>query len=107
VRGASSLVYNPNTVFMRSPLLYISFFQTGANRSSLLPSLKAHGIDVLLVSYHTLAAEFSNIYGKDVGKNTDGQPPLKKSKQESIFDVAFHRIVLDEAVRSFTEALAL
>jgi SNF2 family DNA or RNA helicase len=82
---------------VKQDVLKLDFYQ-GANRADLLPALQAGQIDVLLVSYHTLAAEFSKIYGKenDVTKD-DGQPRTKKSKQESIFDVPFHRIVLDEA----------
>jgi SWI/SNF-related matrix-associated actin-dependent regulator of chromatin subfamily A3 len=81
---------------VKQDVLKVDFYQ-GANRADLLPTLKAGQIDVLLVSYHTLASEFARIYGKDNDGTKDGQPRTKKSKQESIFDVAFHRIVLDEA----------
>lgn len=81
---------------VKQDVLKVDFYQ-GTNRTDLLPALKACRIDVLLVSYHTLAAEFSKIYGKDHDDTKNGQPRTKKSKQESIFDVAFHRIVLDEA----------
>ena len=42
------------------------------------------------------AAEYGNNFTSDsVG---DGEPSKKKSRKESIFDIDFHRIVLDEAV---------
>eukprot|EP00956_Cyclotella_meneghiniana_P025829 scaffold54682_cov69-Cyclotella_meneghiniana.AAC.9 len=61
----------------------------GSDRSSILPQVKAGNVDVLLVSYNTLAADY-DASGK-------GEPKKKKAKRESIFDIAFHRIVLDEA----------
>jgi SWI/SNF-related matrix-associated actin-dependent regulator of chromatin subfamily A3 len=56
----------------------------GPNRHSVLPQVKSGNVDVLLVSYNTLA---------DKG----AAPKKKKTKRESIFDIDFHRIVLDEA----------
>jgi SWI/SNF-related matrix-associated actin-dependent regulator of chromatin subfamily A3 len=70
----------------------------GTNRQGLLPAVQAGNVDILLVSYHTLAAE----YGVVLGGDGDGEGPRKKkSKRETIFDIDFHRIVLDEAVSSF------
>jgi SNF2 family DNA or RNA helicase len=70
----------------------------GANRNEMLQYVKAGTVDILLVSYQTLAAEFSNSYGSD--SNCEGDEPQKKrAKRDSIFDIDFHRIVLDEAVR--------
>lgn len=75
-------------------VLKVDVFQ-GPNRSLLLPYIKENRVDVLLVSYHTLASEFKSIYGN---KKADGsEPVMKKTRKESIFDVCFHRIVLDEA----------
>ena len=70
----------------------------GANRHDIIPSVKAGLVDVLLVSYHTLAADYGAAIGNEAGNN-DSKPKAKKTKRESIFDVNFHRIVLDEAVR--------
>lgn len=61
----------------------------GSDRYSILPQVKAGNVDVLLVSFNTLAADYDS-YGK-------GEPKKKKAKRESIFDIDFHRIVLDEA----------
>ena len=75
-------------------------FYAGSNRCELIPKIKSGKIDVLLVSYHTLGAEFKKIYGnKAEAKNAGyGEEPIKKkSKQESLFDITFHRFVLDEA----------
>lgn len=71
----------------------------GPNRYDLLPEIKCGHVDVLLVSYQTLAAEYSNIFGTD-SKDAE-EPQKKRSRRESIFDIDFHRIVLDEAVSSF------
>ncbi len=71
----------------------------GPNRNDLLPEIKNGNVDVLLVSYQTLAAEYSNIFAKD-GKDAE-EPQKKRSRRESIFDIDFHRIVLDEAVSNF------
>ena len=59
----------------------------GPNRASVLPEVKAGNVDVLLVSYNTLAADH----------DVSDKPKKKKAKRESIFDIEFHRIVLDEA----------
>lgn len=68
----------------------------GSSRTEMLPAIKAGAVDILLVSYHTLAAEYGNNFSSDnIG---DGEPNKKKSRKESIFDIDFHRIVLDEAV---------
>jgi SWI/SNF-related matrix-associated actin-dependent regulator of chromatin subfamily A3 len=61
----------------------------GPNRHSILPQVKSGNVDVLLVSYNTLAADSVSDKG--------AVPKKKKTKRESIFDINFHRIVLDEA----------
>ena len=63
----------------------------GANRHDILPEVKAGNVDILLVSYNTLASDF------DATDNSSKKPKKKRAKRESIFDVDFHRIVLDEA----------
>eukprot|EP00592_Proboscia_alata_P008112 CAMPEP_0194360760 /NCGR_PEP_ID=MMETSP0174-20130528/8167_1 /TAXON_ID=216777 /ORGANISM="Proboscia alata, Strain PI-D3" /LENGTH=951 /DNA_ID=CAMNT_0039132471 /DNA_START=193 /DNA_END=3048 /DNA_ORIENTATION=- len=70
-------------------ILRIGIYQ-GSNRSDLLPEIIKGYYDVMLVSYQTLSSEFTKRYD-----NVEGVQ--KKSKQESIFDVPFFRIVLDEA----------
>ena len=72
-------------------------FYAGSSRSELLSRVKACEIDVLLVSYHTLGAEFKKVYGKNKATVGNGEPQKKKSKHESIFDINFHRFVLNEA----------
>lgn len=62
----------------------------GSDRHAILPDVKNGKVDVLLVSYNTLAADY------DVSSK-DGAPKKKRIKRESIFEIDFHRIVLDEA----------
>mmetsp|Transcript_45123 Transcript_45123/g.94645 ORF Transcript_45123/g.94645 Transcript_45123/m.94645 type:complete len:876 (+) Transcript_45123:187-2814(+) len=62
----------------------------GTNRHAILPDVKAGNVDVLLVSYNTLAADYD-------ASGHGAAPKKKKAKRESIFDIDFHRIVLDEA----------
>lgn len=72
----------------------------GQNRTEMLPDIQSGAVDILLASYHTLAAEYKNIFGKD--DDGDGKDPSpKRSRKASIFDIKFHRIVLDEAVSLF------
>jgi SNF2 family DNA or RNA helicase len=67
----------------------------GPNRRAVLEQVQQDdNVDILLVSYHTLAADFGAAFDTNKGQ----QPMRKKTKRESIFDIHFHRIVLDEAV---------
>eukprot|EP00594_Rhizosolenia_setigera_P011544 CAMPEP_0178958718 /NCGR_PEP_ID=MMETSP0789-20121207/11812_1 /TAXON_ID=3005 /ORGANISM="Rhizosolenia setigera, Strain CCMP 1694" /LENGTH=953 /DNA_ID=CAMNT_0020641483 /DNA_START=160 /DNA_END=3021 /DNA_ORIENTATION=+ len=66
----------------------------GANRSDILKEVKADMVDILLVSYHTLAADYSSTFGDNTD---DGEPKKKRAKTDTIFDTDFFRIVLDEA----------
>lgn len=52
-------------------------------------------VDVLLASYHTLAADYRTCFGEE----DEEKPRLVKKPRKGprIFDVSFHRIVLDEA----------
>lgn len=70
----------------------------GTNRQDLLH--KINEIDILLVSYHTLAAEYGSAFGEEEedAKQEEPTPKKKKCKKDTIFDIEFHRIVLDEAV---------
>jgi hypothetical protein len=54
-------------------------------------------LDVLVTSYHTLANEFNQMVDEERAKK--GGPPSEKKQRSSllIFDVHFHRVVLDEA----------
>lgn len=74
----------------------------GANRNEtgILDKIKACKVDVLLVSYHTLAAEYGAAFGSSGDNDGDEKPKKKRVKRETIFDIGFHRIVLDEAVCS-------
>ena len=68
----------------------------GPNRHDLLELVRNGMIDILLVPYPTLSAD----YGLTFGINRDPIVPVKKKmKRETIFDIIFHRIILDEAVR--------
>lgn len=77
-------------------VLRVSLYQD-SYRAHILPDLKAGNIDILLVSYQTLAAEFSNSNGVSFA---DDEPEQKKMKKETIFDINFHRVIVDEAVSS-------
>mmetsp|Transcript_12803 Transcript_12803/g.15672 ORF Transcript_12803/g.15672 Transcript_12803/m.15672 type:complete len:1060 (+) Transcript_12803:80-3259(+) len=90
---------------VRDDVLRLELYH-GPNRTDLLPLLQNGVIDVLLVSYHTLAAEFGNKHGKSSKSNQNSdvlsqgsakEPEQKKRRKVSIFDIAFHRIILDEA----------
>lgn len=82
----------------------------GTSRQKVLQEVLHEQVDVLLVSYHTLTADYAKVFG-DAGKSnisasgsTTEEPARKKTKTQSIFDVSFHRIILDEAVRIYCEA---
>jgi len=68
----------------------------GKERAEMFPAIQAGTVDILLVSYHTLAADFGAVFGKG-DENGAREPPQKRSRKASIFDIHFHRIVLDEA----------
>lgn len=64
----------------------------GPSRHRVLEQQEDDTVDILLVSYHTLVADFSATF------DTSSGPVRKKAKRQTIFDIHFHRIVLDEAV---------
>ena len=66
----------------------------GRNRHDLLELVQNGMIDILLVPYQTLSADYGLTFGRD-----PVAPVKKKMKRETIFDIIFHRIILDEAVR--------
>lgn len=57
----------------------------GQNRQAVLSQVQAGNVDVLLVSYHTLGADYE-------ASGKGGAPKKKKARQETIFDIDFHRI---------------
>ena len=63
----------------------------GPNRHEVLSKAKNGATDIVLASYHTLAAEYQ---GRDEEK--DRKPSAKKMKMESILSMEFYRIILDE-----------
>lgn len=80
-------------------VLSIDLFQ-GTHRERLLPLVESNAVDILLVSYQTLAADYSKYFGKDDG---DSKPAATKKRKNgsggasTIFDIPFHRVILDEA----------
>ena len=58
-------------------VLRVSLYQ-GSYQAHILPDLKAGNIDILLVSYHTLAAEFSSSNGISFA---DDEPEQKKNEK--------------------------
>jgi SNF2 family DNA or RNA helicase len=91
-RDLSWYVYYFPTFHHFSVAILILERHQGADRTSLLAALKTGHYDVLLVSYHTLSAEYKSKFGKKGEVQAS-----KRTKRESILDVPFHRIVLDEA----------
>ncbi len=76
--------------FVSPGILSVEIYH-GANRESMLTDVKSGKVDILLVSYNTLAADY------DATGQGATERKTKKTKSESIFDINFHRIVLDEA----------
>lgn len=70
----------------------------GPNRDKLLQLVKANELDILLVSYHTLAADFKKYRDWHPPGKSSLPPPSKKGRPSIfIFDLHFHRVILDEA----------
>jgi SWI/SNF-related matrix-associated actin-dependent regulator of chromatin subfamily A3 len=65
----------------------------GADRHQILTEVQEGNVDILLVSYNTLASDH------DASDNGNKKKKAKRARTaaESIFDIDFHRIVLDEA----------
>jgi SWI/SNF-related matrix-associated actin-dependent regulator of chromatin subfamily A3 len=79
---------------VKQGVLRVGVYQ-GPDRQLMIPSIKNGEIDVLLVSYHTLSADHVNCFGKE--QKGEAPPPTKVRKMETLFDLHFHRQVLDEA----------
>ncbi|VEU36620.1 unnamed protein product [Pseudo-nitzschia multistriata] len=80
-------------------VLNVGVYQ-GPSRATLLQKVKEGEINVLLVSYNTLAADYTKIFGKakdDDGSKIPARPKKKQRPIDSIFKIPFHRICLDEA----------
>lgn len=74
----------------------------GSDRASLIPKLKRNQIDVLIVSYDTLRSDYNNRGTSDSASTASNKKKGKKGKklkgkQATLFDTAFHRLILDEA----------
>ena len=50
-----------------------------------------------MASYHTLASDLRNFVNSETGETTSDTKKRKKAAGKSIFELEFHRIVLDEA----------
>jgi SWI/SNF-related matrix-associated actin-dependent regulator of chromatin subfamily A3 len=79
------------STFVQPGVLSVELYH-GANRHAVLSEVRSGNVDILLVSYNTLAADFD---GRE--ERGSAQKKKKKARRESIFDIEFHRIVLDEA----------
>lgn len=77
--------------FVSPGVLTVEIFH-GGNRHAVLTEVKSGRVDILLVSYNTLAADYDAS-----GQGAATAHRTKKTKRESIFEIHFHRIVLDEA----------
>lgn len=93
-----SRILKPTTkvmLFLRSltfrSMLGFSAFPTGPNRAKLISDLKANqsGINVLIVSYETLTADYKR--NGEVTVKSTGEP------YPTLLDVEFYRMILDEA----------
>ena len=80
--------------YVKEGVLRVEIFQGPRRTQQLYQPLQDGQIDVLLVSYHTLAADYDKAFGK---ADDNGNRSKKKNKMRSIFNIPFHRIVLDEA----------
>jgi len=72
----------------------------GANRHEILSDVQEGNIDILLVSYNTLASDHDAFAASlDASANGNKKKKAKRARTAamSIFDIDFHRIVLDEA----------
>ena len=69
----------------------------GANRGKTLPLVKFNKIDILLTSYHTLAADLRKLESEAAEKKKQKKRKNAGGKDLSIFQLQFHRTILDEA----------
>jgi len=69
----------------------------GQNRHEVLSDVKDGRVDILLVSYNTLAADYDSSGKGDAAPKKKKKAKRAKLSTDSIFDIDFHRIVLDEA----------
>lgn len=72
----------------------------GSNREKSVPLVQYNKVDILITSYHTLAADLKKLEAEAADPAAFKKKQKKRKisgNQLSIFDVAFHRLVLDEA----------
>ncbi|KAL7498338.1 hypothetical protein ACHAWT_009386 [Skeletonema menzelii] len=71
----------------------------GADRHEILSEVQNGDIDILLVSYNTLASDHDAFVASQDASNGNKKKKAKRARTmaTSIFDIHFHRIVLDEA----------
>jgi SNF2 family DNA or RNA helicase len=83
-----------------SEVLKIDFYQ-GYKRHRALDKVKSGSLDVLIVSYETLAADLKKSRkasrSTQSQRNEDDTEDTEEDEDGSIFDLMFHRFVLDEA----------
>lgn len=87
------------STFVAPGVLNVQLYH-GANRHEILPDVQSGNVDVLLVSYNTLASDHDAfVASHDTGDNGNTKKKAKRARTmaASIFDIHFHRIVLDEA----------
>lgn len=84
----------------------------GPKRDAKLLLVQQDGVDILMTSYHTLASDYRKWMDVDDDDRKNGGdkkiPKLKKQRKGPfIFDIEFHRVILDEAhiVRSSSTGL--
>lgn len=87
-------------------VLKIAFYQ-GYKRHTTLAQVQAGSLDVLIASYETVAADLKKAqhFGKqqdgdhqqDSGSDDEEAEAITEVRHDTIFDVLFHRLVLDEA----------
>jgi hypothetical protein len=69
----------------------------GAKREGMLDAVKSNGVDILITSYHTIVSDFKKYLDTKDAEKKQGSRTKKQKTSTSIFDLVFHRIVLDEA----------
>eukprot|EP00978_Attheya_sp_CCMP212_P013372 scaffold33647_cov49-Attheya_sp.AAC.2 len=72
----------------------------GTDRGTIRELVQSNELDVLIVSYNTLAADHGKLYpttSTSDGEHANASKKRKADAHETLFDVEFHRLILDEA----------
>jgi hypothetical protein len=72
----------------------------GHRRKAVLHRIMNNEIDIVLTSYHTLAADYKSLAKQELSNAEPSSEQHMKSKnsKKTVFDHVFYRIVLDEGM---------